>query len=60
MGDAGGTSAPLIMGKVGDLAGLGASAFVAGASGVLAAALLGFMIPETLVKSKKEEGHIKS
>lgn len=60
VGDAGGTSAPLIMGKVGDLAGLGASAFVAGASGVLAAALLGFLIPETLVKPKSGEGLIKS
>ena len=53
VGDVGGTSAPLIVGKVGDLAGLGASAFVAGASGILAAALLGLLIPETLVKSKR-------
>ena len=55
VGDAGGASAPLIMGKVGDLAGLGASAFAAGISGVLAAALLGFLIPETLVKPPKAE-----
>lgn len=54
VGDAGGASAPLIMGKVGDLAGLGASAFVAGASGVLAAVLLGLLIPETLVKPTKD------
>ena len=59
VGDVGGTSAPLIMGKVGDLAGLGASAFVAGASGVLAAALLGFLVPETLAKPEKGDGPIK-
>ena len=54
VGDAGGTSAPLIMGRVGDLAGLGASAFVAGASGILAAALLGLLVPETLVRAPKK------
>jgi len=53
VGDAGGASAPLIMGRVGDIAGLGASAFAAGISGVLAAVLLGFLIPETLVKPPK-------
>ena len=53
VGDAGAASAPLIMGRVGDLAGLGASAFVAGGSGILAAALLGFLTPETLVRSTK-------
>lgn len=48
IGDMGGTGAPLAVGGVADLVGLAMSALVMGAVGLGAAALLGFLVPETL------------
>ena len=48
IGDAGGTGAPLAVGGVADLVGLAMSALVMGGVGLGAAALLAFLVPETL------------
>jgi MFS family permease len=48
IGDLGGTGAPLVVGGVADLVGLAMSALVMGGVGVAAAAILAFLVPETL------------
>lgn len=48
IGDVGGTGAPLVVGGVADLVGLALSALVMGAVGIGAAAILAFLVPETL------------
>jgi MFS family permease len=48
IGDAGSTGAPLAVGSVADLVGLAMSALVLGGVGLGAAALLAFLVPETL------------
>jgi MFS family permease len=48
IGDVGGTGAPLVVGGVADLLGLALSALVMGAVGIGAAAILAFLVPETL------------
>jgi MFS family permease len=48
IGDSGSTGAPIAVGGVADLVGLSMSALVLGAVGLGAAALLAFLVPETL------------
>jgi MFS family permease len=48
IGDMGSTGAPMAVGGVADLTGLAMSALVLGAVGIGAAALLAFLVPETL------------
>jgi hypothetical protein len=48
IGDLGGTGAPLAVGGVADLVGLAMSALVMAGVGMGAAAILAFLVPETL------------
>jgi MFS family permease len=48
IGDAGQTSGPVIVGSVADLLGLSAATFVLAGIGLMAATMLGLLVPETL------------
>lgn len=48
IGDAGGTGGPIVVGSVADLLGLSPATFTIAGVGLLAAAMLGLLVPETL------------
>ena len=52
IGDSGHAASPLIVGSLADLLGLGLGAIAAGSMGLMAAAVLAFLVPETLVKNE--------
>ena len=59
IGDGGHAGAPLVVGSIGDLLGIAGSPFVVAGVGVLAASILGLMVPETLVQTRSKSLRIK-
>ena len=54
VGDAGGTGAPLVVGTIADLLALPAAALVIAGTGLVAAGIFGFLVPETLKRGRAE------
>ncbi len=52
IGDTGATGGPLAVGAIADMVGLGPTALIMGGVGLLAAATLGLLVPETLKRPK--------
>lgn len=59
IGDGGHAGAPLVVGSIGDLLGIAGSPFAVAGVGVLAASILGLMVPETLVQTRSKSLRIK-
>ena len=59
IGDGGHAGGSLVVGSVGDLLGIASTPFVIAGVGVLAASILGLLVPETLVKRESTVSRIK-